>query len=182
MVIKTKLKKASEKPIEIFVALFIILAVAMVLLKLFTGQIADQTAEITKFQTIEAAQALCNDKCSKAKTNNCRTEDLINFCVTNYELDLDANSEIGIFSDSAYEICEDKIHCPLQINCVCGRQLTMANCVTIMKDYYTELYGSVSNAITRIETQLNYTKGACPLPAGDDSWYKLLVVPKLETP
>ncbi|NCC71210.1 hypothetical protein EOM09_06520 [bacterium] len=178
MVIKTKLKKASEKPIEIFVALFIILAVAMVLLKLFRGQIADQTAEITKFQTIEAAQALCNDKCSKAKTNNCRTEDLINFCVTNYELDLDANSEIGIFSDSAYEICEDKIHCPLQINCVCGRQLSMANCVTIMDEFYTELYGGAAQSKTRIESQLKYSHGACSV-VGADSWYELLVVPKL---
>ena len=41
-------KKGTDKPIEIFVALFIILAVAMVILKMFSGQIQDKTKEREK--------------------------------------------------------------------------------------------------------------------------------------
>ena len=40
-----KNRKGTEKPIEIFVALFIILAVALVMLKLFQSQIAEKQKE-----------------------------------------------------------------------------------------------------------------------------------------
>ncbi len=152
----------------------------MVLLKLFTGQISDKTDQINQFQNVEAAKSMCSGWCSKAKTNDCREDDLIAFCVSNFQLDLDENFEIGTFSNGAYDICEDRIYCPLEVNCVCGRTLSMENCVTIMNEYYTRLHGSEGSK-QRIMSQLIYSKGACSIEnnGGPNSWYNLFVVPNL---
>jgi len=40
-------RRGTEKPIEIFVALFVILAVALVMLKLFQGQITEKQAQLS---------------------------------------------------------------------------------------------------------------------------------------
>ena len=64
-------KKGTEKPIEIFIALFVILAVAMVLLKMFGGQITSKQKELKEIadqnrldQMRKDIKSFCNGKCA----------------------------------------------------------------------------------------------------------------------
>ena len=54
-------KKGTDKPIEIFIALFVILAVAMVILKMFSTQIAQKQNEMARQQEIERIKQAKND-------------------------------------------------------------------------------------------------------------------------
>ena len=74
-------KKATEKPIEIFIALFIILAVAMVILKMFSGQIASkqqQLGELEQAQRVQQerqeATQFCNERCVDVSAGDCSKE------------------------------------------------------------------------------------------------------------
>lgn len=158
-----KNKDGSDKPIEIFVALFIILAVAMILLKMFSGQVADKSNELNELSKSEAAKTLCGDKCSAAKGNNCRDEDLIAYCVSNFKLDINKDKTLAEYDSGAFKLCEDKIYCPLVNKCECGADLTMAKCLDITKKYYQ------ANGIllTTVGLKYSYTAGACSAPGTD---------------
>ena len=158
-------KRGSEKPIEIFVALFLILAVAMVLLRMFSGQVADASADLGQFQDSQRALATCQSVCNDAKQNNCRDIDKVRYCSTYFSLDLNEDSEIGIFRDAGILFCEDRIHCPIIDNCVCGQQLSMENCRRIVENYFTELNQSPSVDLNVNDIMLDrfqFTNGACP--------------------
>lgn len=163
-------KKGSEKPIEIFVALFVILAVAMVLLRMFSGQIADKGAQLEDFAERQNAEALCTEVCSNAKTNGCRTEDLIRFCTKNFRLDLDQNSELGENNEFPTALCEDKIYCPLVSSCSCGTKLSMSACIELTKKFYEESENINSNQIQDLlDSKYKYTDGSCS-DVPDSSW------------
>jgi len=174
-----KNKKGNEKTIEIFVSLFLILAVAMILLKMFSGQVADKTNELNQVSETQASLQLCADACSKAKSNNCRTEDLIGFCKAKYELDLDKDSMIGEYNKGAFKICEDSIYCPLEVNCICNRELTMAECLKITKKYYKDNNIDLKN----IGKLYKYTDGVCTVNSSDIlQWQNFFNVTKYTIP
>lgn len=155
-----KLKKGSEKPIEIFVALFVVLAVAMVLLRMFSGQIATEGQRLSDFASRQEAEATCVEVCSSAKTNSCRVEDLVRYCTTNFVLDWDRDSEIGLNNDFPTTMCEDKIYCPLVSECTCGRNLNMQTCIEITRNYFTS--NGFPNVDSLMLQRFNFTDGACP--------------------
>jgi len=172
MVKKLKNKKGTEKPIEIFVALFVVLAVAMVLLKMFSGQVAEKSNELGQFSERQAAMGKCEELCSAAKTNNCREEELIKYCNAKFKLDLDGNSKIGINSEYPYELCEDSIFCPLVNECTCGQKLDIKECKQIMLRYYVNEFGKTEfQANETIKQKFNYSQGACI--ETNDAWTKL---------
>ena len=165
-----KNKKASEKTIEIFVALFLILAVAMVLLKMFSGQVADKSNELNRMDKIQASTAKCNDLCTKAKSNDCRVEDQIAFCTAKYKFDLNGDHKIDQYDKGSVVLCEDNIYCPLETECDCGMNLNMKNCLELTKNYYNENGIPVST----IQDIYKYTSGACDVTKlSPRSWPKL---------
>jgi uncharacterized protein HemX len=85
-------KKGSEKPIEIFIALFVILAVALVLLKMFQGQISDKTKELKDLEAerkldemTTKAKSQCDMLCSRGDSLNDRAR----FCMRQITSDFD---------------------------------------------------------------------------------------------
>lgn len=142
-------KKGTEKPMEIFVAFFIILAVAMVMLKMFKTQITDKTNDMKNMQQeadlanakIDARQK-CEEICSTSNQNGCSLKDKVNFCIAKVNsLDLNgdrATDGIDTTILGGLPICEDGIYCSHYTECKCGSSLTFKNCVEIMCQYYAD--------------------------------------------
>ncbi len=146
-------KKGTEKPIEIFVALFVILAVALLLLQLFQSQLTDQQQELDQFQREAQQQALrsdatsyCRTKCSEASADRCSLRSLANFC-TSYASDrirapdfLDLNMDGVMNRDTSLlvgvGVCEDAVPCHAMISDCCGRRITASSCLEILRDYW----------------------------------------------
>jgi hypothetical protein len=132
-------KKGTEKPIEIFIALFVILAVAMVLLKMFGGQIASKQKELKDMadqnkleQMRKDIKSFCSTRCADIDTNM----DKLTYCRTKYnqEADLNNNGIPNDFNDefSIVGVCEDSIYCAAVSEC---KGLTMRNCAELLCSY-----------------------------------------------
>ncbi|MBN2517750.1 MAG: hypothetical protein JXB14_02815 [Candidatus Altiarchaeota archaeon] len=161
--------KGSEKPIEIFVALFIILTVAMVLLQMFQGQISERTEELSQLakeqkleQSKQKAKTVCNRLCSDADDLKGRAA----YCLESVEdveqegIDLDMDGIPGEYDDSllgGLGICEDKIYCPhLQS---CGGVKSMKDCVTILCAYWTQTGMTAEEATNVLKSKVS--PGTC---------------------
>ncbi|MFH1510989.1 MAG: cohesin domain-containing protein [Candidatus Woesearchaeota archaeon] len=141
-------KKATDKPIEIFVALFIVLAVAMVILQMFSGQISAKAKELKSIEQANAlkrevaeAKQLCQEKCTNTLENDCSDMMRAQFCITYVAGGLDLNGN-GIMNDYDHDflggvgVCEDRIYCPQIVNCICKQELTTRNCIQILCTYW----------------------------------------------
>ncbi len=171
------IKKGSEKPIEIFVALFVVLAVAMVLLKMFSGGVSEQEGQLKAVQEQENAKQACSSACSKAKSNDCRIEDQIEFCTTYFKLDLNGNKLEDEDDNKARILCEDRIYCPLEDECTCGVKLDMNQCLELTKNHYNKLIGAgqltADVAQTKYTEAFDYSGGACVDSSDPLAWPNL---------
>jgi hypothetical protein len=172
-------RKGTEKPIEIFVALFIILAVSMVMLKMFQGQIQGKKDELQKIESEDAlrqgkedAKTECRSLCSEASSNECSRKFMARFCIKKVE-DIDLNKNLGT-SDYDTEflggigICEDGIYCPQVEECTCGKKLDMLVCSELLCDYWQEDMG-IPNAEATAMLQKSYNVGSCADAEGYDA-------------
>ncbi len=142
---KKILKRASEKPIEIFIALFVVLAVAMVLLQMFGGQITAKQEELKTLsdenklkQARQDVEDFCKQQCANIDSNL----DTVTYCKTKYNRELDLNNN-DIYTDyntdySIVGICEDSIYCASVYEC---RELNMRTCAQILCDYFEDEWG-----------------------------------------
>ena len=144
-----KSKKGTEKPIEIFVALFIILAVAMVILKMFSGQIASKQQQIGELvqQERQEAQQFCNERCVEASSGDCSKERQAAYCLAQIKggLDLNGNGATVDYDESLLAgigICEDGVYCPHVATCTCKQKLDMSTCKVILEDYWNSVKGA----------------------------------------
>ena len=145
-------KKGTEKPIEIFVALFIILAVAMLMLRVFTNQLTEQEQELNQLQRDNQQSQLrqtaiqhCSQACTTA-SRDCSTRSLAQLCLTYGTdaisrpdfLDLDLDGEEGIDRTLLVgtAVCEDQVPCHALITSCCGFQITASNCKKFLTDYW----------------------------------------------
>jgi hypothetical protein len=174
-------KKGTDKPIEIFIALFIILAVALVILKMFSGQISAKTKELGEIErenklreAMTNAQRYCDEKCSLALTNSCDLKSLATFCITKIEggLDLNGNGQNNDYDDKlagGVGVCEDGLYCPLVASCSCNQVLNTKNCIKIVCKYWTEEVGmSAVDANNTIVEKL--TPGTCEPTGSGTLW------------
>lgn len=180
-------KKGTEKPIEIFVALFVILAVAMLMLNLFKDQITDKTTDLEKIdretklsQQKTDAQNVCKTKCSDAYSNDCSLRAKANFCLYKIEggLDLDGDrSSNGVDNTllGGINVCEDGIYCPMLQECNCGEKLDLATCAKVLCEYWDSQGIPNNNTdpdFTKRTELLNksYAAGSCTL--GEPTWWE----------
>lgn len=177
-------KKGSEKPIEIFIALFVILAVALVLLKMFQGQISDKTKELKDLEAerkldemTTKAKSQCDLLCSRGDA----LADRARFCMRQITSDLDGigvdlnNNEL--LDDAVTNLipgqvaCEDAIYCPHVTTC--GPIRTMKDCIPILCNSFVKSGFSAEQATTRLKELIQ--AGTCS--AGADSqyhWYEVI--------
>lgn len=144
-------KKGTEKPIEIFVALFIILAVSMLMLKMFKSQIDDKQREMEEIQLqsdieqmLKDAKSTCEGLCSDVTQSQCSSKDMAAFCVRKLKLDLNGDRSTTDYNTEllgAIGVCEDAVYCPQITECSCGVQLNMKNCKTVLCKYWRDNQG-----------------------------------------
>ncbi|MFH1510177.1 MAG: hypothetical protein ABIF10_00670 [Candidatus Woesearchaeota archaeon] len=171
-------KRGTDKPIEIFVALFVILAVAMIVLQMFSSQISAKTealkgmayaADLTK--KISNAKEACQDKCANALDNGCADAMTAQFCMAHAELDLNANGKLDDLNNeylAGIGICEDKIYCTQIITCVCKRELNMKNCLNILCSYWKGQGLSAADQELAMATAI--TPGGCNYASNPQHW------------
>lgn len=202
-----KNRKGTEKPIEIFVALFIILAVALVMLKLFQSQIAEKQKELSDVQQEAKAQELkqkvqlsCQQKCTEASNNGCSLASLASLCTFNSQnvlgtdsyLDLDNNKENSFDTTllAGIAVCEDRVYCFNMIDSCCAQRISPDSCVKILDSYYKSKgfknTASTTNAANerRDLVNKNLDPGTCvaAVPAGTKLWSQLAGARATATP
>jgi hypothetical protein len=148
-----RFKKASEKPIEIFIALFVVLAVAMVLLQMFGGQITSKQEELKTLsdenelkQVRQDVEDFCKQKCAGIDSSL----DTVTYCKTKFNRDVDFNNN-DIYTDyntdySIFGTCEDAIYCSAVYQC---KELTVKNCAQILCTYFEDDWGLNSEDATK---------------------------------
>ncbi len=139
---KVNFKKGSEKPIEIFIALFVVLAVAMVLLQMFGGQITAKQEELKTLSDenkLKQARQDVEDYCKQQCANIDSNLDTVTYCKTKYNKELDLNNN-DLYNDyntdySIVGVCEDSIYCAAVYEC---KELNMKTCSEILCNYFED--------------------------------------------
>jgi hypothetical protein len=133
-------KRGTDKPIEIFIALFVILAVAMVILKMFSTQIEEKRKEMEEQQQQERIRmaeqdlkSFCATKCSDAHKS---LKNKVTFCLSYYpkEVDINMNSMADYTDklDNVQGFCEDRVYCAAYDPC---GSLDVKTCKSIVCEY-----------------------------------------------
>ncbi len=177
-------KKGTEKPIEIFVALFIILAVAMVMLKVFNTQITQQQDTLSdeeqkrqlEYLQTDAKQE-CSSLCALAQSNQCSPSDKAEYCMKRINEYWSKSPDGTILQQiGTTNYCEDTLYCPQITKCECGgRELTIENCFKLVCDRLLNEHGWLPAQAETYLTNTVYHPGACYATAsGQDQilhWY-----------
>jgi len=179
-------KKATEKPIEIFVALFVILAVAMVMLKMFQGQIEQKQQQLAQLEqesklkeAVDQAKLYCGQKCASANENSCSEQFLAKFCIAKVEGGIDWNSN-GDMTNYAPEFpgglgsCEDTVYCAHLKECTCNRELSLSACIPIMCKYWKDQGSSQQQSTARLKQFIQAGDCYGDLDSTQSHWYKLI--------
>lgn len=185
-------KKGTEKPIEIFVALFIILAVGLVMLKLFQnqlqqkqGELADVEQEQRLNELREQASLYCRQKCGDAASNRCSRAGLASLCMSYASsrvphpnwLDLNVNGvkDIDFNLLAGVGMCEEAVPCFALIDTCCGQQINPSSCLDFLVDYWVEDLGRDSEFVNRtINRTMKLGLSATCEPDDDDvMWWNL---------
>ncbi len=179
-------KKGTEKPIEIFVALFVILAVALLLLQLFQSQLADQQQQLDETQREAQLEQLrsdadshCQSQCSQASSDGCSLRAMANFCIS-YGSDavdepdyLDLNLDGTLNRDETLlvgtGVCEDEVPCHAMMSECCGYSLDANTCEDILDSYWDSQGYDESEKGCLVESLVR--KGECGSDEPEDLWY-----------
>ena len=148
-------RKGTEKPIEIFVALFIILAVGLVMLRLFQNQLQQKQEDIANVEQQQRinelrqdARLYCSQKCTEASNNRCSLSSLASLCMTYGTtavdggwIDLNMNQHRDLDEDAfgGVGVCEEAVPCSLLIDDCCGRAITPSSCLDIMLEHWVNI-------------------------------------------
>ncbi|MCB9362181.1 hypothetical protein H6504_01985 [Candidatus Woesearchaeota archaeon] len=104
-------KKGSEKPIEIFVGLFVVVTVSLILIALFRDQVNRETesyVEIHEEQKSQLefrqAQSACLELCRAAENANCNSKIVASFCAYKSGFDVDG-------TPNPAKTCNDLVAC-----------------------------------------------------------------------
>ena len=143
-------KKGFDKAIEIFIFLFIIIVVSTIVLRMFKSEVSNRTSELSDIkqdelqdQTLRNAKTQCQELCADAARNDCSPQSKTAFCAYNVgPLDLDGDLGYSSYNTNilgGVGVCEDKIVCPLLIECTCSEVLNLTNCKEAMCDYWSSI-------------------------------------------
>ncbi|MCB9362182.1 hypothetical protein H6504_01990 [Candidatus Woesearchaeota archaeon] len=135
-----RFKKGSDKPIEIFVGMFIIIAVAMIMLAVFREQVSEQQGELADQQResnlqlqLRNAGITCNELCTNAKTQKCSTPAVNMYCVRQQKIDFNGDGDYSDSDTSAAiigvaAVPEDQVRCYHLTECTCDVPLDQVKC------------------------------------------------------
>lgn len=190
-------KKGTEKPIEIFVALFVILAVALVMLQLFQGQITEQRGAISEFEQQQQLQRMqddiglhCLQQCTRAENDGrCSLQALASLCMAGTHqifddgqfIDFDGDNRISYNTDQygGEGVCEDQIYCFTHMERCCNRQINAESCADILNQFWNSRGWDSDSSQRENLCQTNLRTGSCSPDSAQESlaWWNEFVGP-----
>jgi len=138
--------------LQMVFAMFILIVVTLVMIKLFTGIVKPDTLpKIDDFQhayNYNREKIRCGDLCNAFTTGGCvDMRSAVGFCREKVSIDINGDGRTG--ERKAYGIiagipyCEDGLYCFHIYSCACGyTELDAKECLDIMKDFYFQESGS----------------------------------------
>jgi hypothetical protein len=138
--------------LQMVFAMFILIVVTLVMIKLFTGIVKPDTLpKIDDFQhayNYNREVIRCGNLCNAFTTGGCTDmRSAVGFCREKVSIDINGDGRTG--ERKAYGIiagipyCEDGLHCFNIYQCACGyTELDAKECLSVMKDFYTQESGS----------------------------------------
>jgi hypothetical protein len=145
------MKDKGINALEIVFAMFILIVVTLIVLRLFTTTVTKESLpnveDFRRAYNYDKEKAKCESRCSAFTTTGC--SDLsaaVMYCQEKIMIDIDGNFRVnekghgGIVAGVPY--CEDGLYCFHINECACGSYvLDPENCLKVMMDYYTRQMG-----------------------------------------
>jgi hypothetical protein len=138
--------------LQMVFAMFILIVVTLVMIKLFTGIVKPDTLpKIDDFQhayNYNREMIRCGNLCNSFTSGGCTDmRSAVGFCREKVSIDINGDGRTG--ERKAYGIiagipyCEDGLYCFHIYQCACGyTELDAKECLDVMKDFYTQESGS----------------------------------------
>ena len=165
--------KFGEKGInalEIVFAMFILIVVTLVVIRLFTTTVTKETLpnieDFRQTYNYDREKARCNNLCSAYTTDGCADlSAAVTYCQERIAIDIDGNYRTnekghgGLIAGVPY--CEDGLYCFHIAECGCGSYVLNArNCLDVMKEYYVSRMGLSEETTNQIIAN-KITPGRC---------------------
>lgn len=141
--------------LEIVFAMFILIVVTLVVIRLFTTTVSpDYLPPIEDFRATynyDKEKSKCENLCSYYTSKGCiDLVPAVSFCQQKVMLDIDGNHRVGEKGHgglvAGIPYCEDGLYCFHIAECGCGSfVLTAEQCLIVMKDYYMNQLGLSEN-------------------------------------
>jgi hypothetical protein len=156
--------------LQLVFAMFILIVVTLVMIKLFTGIVKPDTLpKIDDFQQAyhyNSEKIRCGNLCNAYTSGGCsETRAAVAYCREKVSIDINNDGVTG--QRKAYGIvagipyCEDGLYCFNIYKCECSNtELDASECLGIMKDYYTEESRSEATANQVVCNSIQ--PGECP--------------------
>jgi len=144
--------KKGVDALQMVFAMFILIVVTLVMIKLFTGIVKPDTLpKIDDFQhayNYNREKIRCGNLCNSFTSGGCaEMRSAVGFCREKVSIDINGDGRTGerkaygIISGIPY--CEDGLYCFQIYQCACGyTELDAKECLDVMKDFYTQESGS----------------------------------------
>jgi hypothetical protein len=156
--------------LEIVFAMFILIVVTLVIIRLFTTTVTKETLpniqDFRETYNYDKEKTKCDNLCSYYTSDGC--SDLgaaVTYCQEKIGIDIDGNYRTnekghgGLITGVPY--CEDGLYCFHITECGCGSYiLSPKNCLEIMKEYYMNKMGLSENVTNQIIAN-RITPGKC---------------------
>ncbi len=139
-------QKGMEMAIQIFIVLFVLLAVSMLVLQLVSTQFTEQESKLKDVQRKAAFDQQMSKNRSECESlcNMGTLEEKAKFCIKNFNFSQDEtlsnyNQEDFI---AGVGVCEDRVYCNMITTCKSGNQvLDMQTCKIILCNYWASKAG-----------------------------------------
>jgi hypothetical protein len=146
--------------LELIFAMFILIVVAFVVIRLFTGVVSPSTLpniqDFKETYNYQQEKQKCENLCNRFIESNCQDYSAAaSYCLQKVSLSIDGNSvtgergHYGMVANLPY--CEDGLYCFHINDCTCGSVVLDAkNCLIYLQSYYMEKAGFSESATKQL--------------------------------
>jgi hypothetical protein len=146
--------------LELIFAMFILIVVTFVVIRLFTGVVSPSTLpniqDFKETYNYQQEKQKCENLCSRFIESNCQDYSAAaSYCLQKVSLSIDGNSvtaergHYGMVANLPY--CEDGLYCFHINDCTCGSVVLDAkNCLIYLQSYYMEKAGFNESATKQL--------------------------------
>lgn len=160
--------------LELIFAMFILIVVTFVVIRLFTGVVSPSTLpniqDFKETYNYQQEKQKCENLCSRFIESNCQDYSAAaSYCLQKVSLSIDGNSvtaergHYGMVANLPY--CEDGLYCFHINDCTCGSVVLDAkNCLIYLQSYYMEKAGFDDSTTKQLICSGINPGSCCPEP------------------